>query len=453
MKARYILPLVCAVSFPVAAQQYVNGKGSDATSPLHLQKPDYTMPYDVPKQEDVKALLDRVFAYLDEATPAMMLDKKTGAEYTNTKSIDNNVTLKMGDYRLNSYEWGVTYGAMLRVADVTGDKRYSEYVRKRFNFIAAWMPAIQKAVESGKLSQRDAPFGAFLKPHALDDCGAICAAMIKGIRSKNVNGDLKPMLDIFADFISNKEHRLSDGTLARLRPLKNSLWLDDMYMGIPALAQLSLYTGEKKYMDDAVKQFKQFVPRMFNTEKGIYMHGWIEGMEPHPQFHWGRANGWALLTATELLDILPENHPDRAYVLAQYRAHVKGLAAYQSATGFWHQLLDRNDSYLETSATAIYTYCIARGVNNGWLNAEAYAPMAVLGWNAVSTKINDKGEVEGTCVGTGMGFDPAFYYFRPVNNKAAHGYGPVIMAGAEIIQLVKTSGMKINDSAIHYYQK
>ena len=49
----------------------------------------------------------------------------------------------------------------------------------------------------------------------------------------------------------------------------------------------------------------------------------------------------------------------------------------------------------------------------------------ILAWNAVSTKVNEKGQVEGTCVGTGMAFDPAFYYYRPVNVFAAHGYGPI----------------------------
>jgi rhamnogalacturonyl hydrolase YesR len=96
----------------------------------------------------------------------------------------------------------------------------------------------------------------------------------------------------------------------------------------------------------------------------------------------------------------------------------------------WHQLIDRNDSYLETSATAIFTYCIAHGINKGWIDARAFGPAAALGWNAVQTKVNELGQVEGTCVGTGMAFDPAFYYHRPVNVAAAHGYGPVILAGA-----------------------
>jgi rhamnogalacturonyl hydrolase YesR len=219
-------------------------------------------------------------------------------------------------------------------------------------------------------------------------------------------------------------------------------------MSVPALAQMGSHTGEAKYFDDAVKQVNQFSKRMFNEQKGIYMHGWVESMEVHPQFHWSRANGWAIMTLVELLEVLPKNHPGYTQVLTQLQKHIAGLVQYQHGTGFWHQLLDRNDSYLETSATAIYTYSIARAINRGYIDKMTYAPAVLLGWNAVASKVNDKGQVEGTCVGTGMGFDPAFYYYRPVNVFAAHGYGPVLLAGAEVILLLKDSQFQINDSAI-----
>ena len=79
--------------------------------------------------------------------------------------------------------------------------------------------------------------------------------------------------------------------------------------------------------------------------------------------------------------------------------------------------------------------------------------MTLLGWNAVSTKINEKGQVEGTCVGTGMAFDPAFYYHRPISPFAAHGYGPTILAAAEVIQLLKNKQFEINDSSLQLLQK
>jgi unsaturated rhamnogalacturonyl hydrolase len=132
------------------------------------------------------------------------------------------------------------------------------------------------------------------------------------------------------------------------------------------------------------------------------------------------------------------------------KKHAYGLAQRQDGTGFWHQLLDRNDSYLETSATAIYAYCFARAVNKGWLDAKAYGPAALLAWNAVSTQgKRQDGQVEGTCVGTGMGFDPAFYYYRPVlTTFAAHGYGPVLLAGAEIYRMLEKHPFVINDSSV-----
>src|SRR4029077_10766476 len=106
-----------------------------------------------------------------------------------------------------------------------------------------------------------------------------------------------------------KLHLLPDGTLARNRPQPNTLWLDDMFMGVPAIAQMGKLSGEKKYYDEAAKQVLSFAQKMFNKEKGIYMHGWVEGMTEHPEFHWARANGWAFMAEAELLDVLPDDHP------------------------------------------------------------------------------------------------------------------------------------------------
>lgn len=421
-------------------------KQNDVTTPLHAMQPDYPVPYVIPAKADIKKVLDRIYNYLDTVTPPVMINKRTGAVLNDPAQLDTNSAVKSGDFRLTSYEWGVTYAAMLRAAETTGDKRYATYVKDRFDFLSKWVPAV-KATFPVEYIRSQRFLHQPIDPHALDDAGAVCAAMIKAQRA-GLNEGLRPQIDVFINYIVNKEYRLKDGTLARNRPLKNTIWLDDMFMGVPAMAQMGKMTGQKKYFDEVVKQIRQFSGRMFNKELGIYMHGWVESMNPHPEFHWGRANGWALLTLTEVLDVLPENHPGFKMVLDQYRAHIKGLAKYQDGTGFWHQLLDKSDSYLETSATAIYTYCIAHGVNKGWLDVKAYAPMSLLGWSAVASKINEKGQVEGTCVGTGMAFDPAFYYHRPVNVFAAHGYGPALFAGAEITALLDQFSFRMNDSAI-----
>jgi rhamnogalacturonyl hydrolase YesR len=446
LKQRSVLALVLlGAAWTASAQTPAPPHANDVTAPLHLLQPDYPTPYGKPAIADVTKVMNRVFAYLDAATPARAIDSKSKKEITDFSQINDDTVLAPGDFRLTSYEWGVTYAGMLAAGEATGDKRYIDYTGKRLKLLADLAPASLARMKANP--QARSPVQRMLEPHALDDIGALCVAMIKAKRG-GLQADTAPLIESCRRFIMEKEFRLQDGTMARNRPQPNTLWLDDMFMAIPAMAQLGKLTGDRKYYDDAVLQVQQFSQRMFNKDKGIYMHGWVQGMEVHPEFHWARANGWGVMTLVELLDVLPADHPGYPIVLQQLRAHVKGLAAYQDGTGFWHQLLDRSDTYLETSATAIYTYSMARAINKGYIDKVAYAPAVMLAWNAVATKVNAKGQVEGTCVGTAMGFEPAFYYYRPVNVYAAHGYGPVLLAGAEIITMLKNQKFEINDSSL-----
>lgn len=420
---------------------------NDSNTPLHLLQPEYQNPYGVVEVDQIKSTIDRVLDFLEKATPTKVINKETKAEITDFSKIDKNSLLERGHFRLASYEWGVTYSAMLLAAETSGDARYSKYVADRFKFLSEVAPYFRELQKEGI---EDPQMRQILHPEALDDAGAVCAAMIEA-QLAGIQFAGKPLIDNYMDYIMNKEYRLADGIFARNRPQHNTVWLDDMYMSIPAIAKMGKYSGDLKYFDEAVKQIMLFKQRMWLPEKKLFRHGWVESMNPHPAFHWARANGWAILTLTEVLDVLPENYKGRPEIMQLYQDHIEGIAALQSGEGFWHQLLDKNDSYLETSATAIFTYCIARGINKGWLNALAYGPVAMLGWHAVSTKVNEAGEVEGTCVGTGMGFDPAFYYYRPVHKYAAHGYGPVLLAGGEMIRLINSTHPKMNDSAVQFY--
>lgn len=432
------------------AQRFSDSEMNDSNTPLHLLQPEYKTPYGIPGTEKIKNDIDRIYSYLITCTPARVVNKSTNNVVDSYENLSSEAQIERGTFRLASYEWGVTYSAMQIVADATGDKRYTDYVNERFNFLSAIYPHFRKAYyEHGTI---DPQMLQVIRPKALDDAGAMCAAMIKAqLRSRDTS--LKELIDNYFNFVMYKEYRLSDGTLARNRPHRNTIWLDDMYMGIPAMAWMGRYASDNQnnFYSEALRQIKQFSERMFVPEKGLFRHGWVEASPEHPTFFWGRANGWAMLALCDALDALPEGYQERTDVLQLLRSHIKGVAACQSGDGFWHQLLDRNDSYYETSATAIFTYCIAHAINKGWIDPIAYGPVACLGWQAVATKINAKGQVEGTCVGTGMAFDAAFYFYRPVNVHAAHGYGPALMAGGEMIKLLNSFFPAMNDNAVQYY--
>lgn len=419
-------------------------KLSDTNTPLHLLQPEYGFYYGIPSTEEINQKLKQILSYLDTVTPSSVVDSTNGGEIADFAQLSTKSVIKDGDFRLTSYEWGVTYIAMMRVYEVTEEIDFKNYTLTRLNFIKKFFSAF--SLLENEHEGYKSPLHSVINPSALDDAGAICASMIIA----NHNKDYNHMIDNFIDFISKKQYRFSDGTLARNRPHPNTLWVDDMFMSIPALALMGRMTSNAYYYEDAVHQVKQFSDRLLDSTSGLYKHGWVEGMKFHPGFYWGRANGWAMLALLELLENLPQNHSAFDQILVLLQSHIQSVVKLQSIHGFWHQLLDRFDSYYETSATAIFTYCIARAINLKFLGAKEFGPSVILAWNAVSSKINDIGQVEGVCVGTGMGFDPAFYAFRPTSVYAAHGYGPVLMAGAEIIRLVKNQKMILNEKALQF---
>lgn len=413
----------CGKSETKTAEEEIN----DSTTPLHLLQPDYKTPYGQLNPDSVKADIDRVFNYIESVTPAKMTDGK----------------VNQGTYRLTSYEWAVMYDALLDAAKITGDQKYADYVSDRIRFLA------EEADKAGDVSD-DGQLRQVKDPRTLDDAGAMAGAWMRAAMADSTL-KISPYIEQYWQVVEQSPVHLADGTIARNRPHYNAIWLDDMFMALPSMAVRSRYKDHPEQLDEAARIASGFFKRMWMPEKQIFRHGYLEDASHQPSMAWGRANGWAILTLCQLLDYLPENHPKRAEILDIYRKHAAGLAELQGIDGFWHQLLDHPETYEETSATAIFAYALAHGVNEGWLEATTYGPVAQLAWEAVSTKINPKGEVEGVCVGTGMGFDPAYYAYRPVSVKAAHGYGPAIWAGAEVYRMLKDNHPYVNDSAVHYY--
>ena len=114
----------------------------------------------------------------------------------------------------------------------------------------------------------------------LDDCGAIGAALVKAY-AKKPDPRYRSTIDDIADYISHKQMRLPDGTLARARPQPVSLWADDAYMSIPFLAQMGKLTGDRAWYDDGVRQVVQLSQRLQDPRTGLYGHAWYENTAPY----------------------------------------------------------------------------------------------------------------------------------------------------------------------------
>jgi rhamnogalacturonyl hydrolase YesR len=432
--------------FAIAALASATVRGADNpavaqdilyTAPDHFEG-RYPISYKKPTAEEITALMLRVVDHAQHFGAPRIVDSATKAEITDFSTPNPRASANPGSYSI-----GVLHAATLLAGEVTGDRRFTDYTGSRLQFIGDRLPYFQAMADKFGLNAN--PFRNFLSPASLDACGAWGAALVKA-RMAGVGPDLKPVIDRWADYVSHGQFRLADGTLARTEPQPDSIWADDMYMSVPFLAQMGRMTGDTRYYDDAARQVLQISARLFIWNRGLFAHGWSAGnAEYNPEFHWGRANGWGLMAICELLDVLPENHPARGQILKILQTDVKALAPLQSDHGLWHQLLDKSDSYLETSCSAMFTFAIAHAVNHGWVSAPSYGPVAQAGWNGVASRIGADGSVDGVCVGTNYASDVLYYYYRPARDDE-HGYGPVLLAGSEMINLLRNPHLVIHEA-------
>lgn len=403
--------------------------------------PDYPVPYVLPGTDDIKEVLDRVRAYYESTSSLKITDSETGEEITDFSVLNRNARVENGFAGQWSYTNGVVLSAFEYIDDVSGDPAFFANNTRFFDKVVETLPYfIRNREEFGR--QARGGWGRTPNFHALDDCGSIGAAMIKTYL-KDKNDAYLELIDTIADYISNRQFRLEDGTLARHRPQYQSLWADDLYMSVPFLANMGVLTGDDKYFDDAVRQILQMAERLYIPRKELFDHGWnVTSGDYDPRFYWGRANGWTVMAMAELLSVLPENYEGRDEILHLYRSMIRSLAGLQDGTGFWHNMLDKTDTYLETSCTAMFTFGVAKGINEGWIS-HVYGPVALTGWNAICTRVLENGAVDGTCEGTTFAHDNTYYYHRGTSIFANHGYGPVLYAGAEMIRLLQNDKIEI----------
>lgn len=390
---------------------------------LFAQQPPYS------DKDYVQMVADNVL----NNTSYYIVEKETGKLFTNSSKLPTDKEYSIESPYVEWKYWnGVLNLAMIELAETVDDEKYLNQALNNYKFVfenLSFFEALNKNnIQNTGMDQ-------FFRWHMLDDCGAMGAGLIEAYKI-NKNKEYKKYIDQTAEYMLTKEHRLADGTLARTGPYDKTLWLDDLYMSIPFLARYAQLTNDNKIYDFAATQIIQFTKYLYDKYTGLYFHCYFDTMKEHGVARWGRANGWSIMAQANLLSYLPADHPKRDTLLAIFRQQVNGLARYQSESGLWHQLLDKNDSYLETSCSAMFVYSIAKAVNNGWLD-ERYKTIALTGWEGLKTKIQSDGQVQDICVGTWILNDIVFYYKRPTQLNDIHGLGTVILAGIEILKMEK----------------
>ena len=235
--------------------------------------------------------------------------------------------------------------------------------------------------------------------------------------------------------------RFADGQWAKTTPdgitVEARYWIDDMFMSPVLQVQAYRATGEAKYLDRAALMMAAYLDKL-QQASGLFYHA------PDSPFYWGRGNGWVAVGMAELLRELPASHPKHARILAGYHQMMAALLASQGTDGMWHQLLDKPESWTESSCTGMFTFAFVTGVKHGWLDEKTYAPAARRAWLALTGYLDADANVREVCVGTNKsrqvtGTDDLkvqydFYLARPRRTGDLHGQSPILWTAAAFLR-------------------
>ncbi len=390
---------------------------------------------------NTEAVIRRVADRILSTTSFKYINKSTGEKFDSVSGMKPTPEIAAeSPYNKWGYPNGVMMTGLMHMANVLQDKKYADYCSRNYRFIFNDLPFFEKLYNntaSNSTSSVRTEFSDLFRMGNLDNCGAM-AAGLSDVYALDARKDYRAYLERAGDYILHKQMRLADGTLCRPEPRQTTVWADDLYMSVPFLARMGKITGDEKYFDDAVKQVVNFTKYLYDDNTGLFYHCYYSSTKQNGVAHWARANGWVAVAQTELLNNLPSAHPKRKELIALLLKDIIGFSRWQDQSGLWHQVLDRNDSYLETSVTAMYIYAIARAVNEGWIDKE-YIDVARIAWAALANKITPDGQMPDVCVGTGIEDDISFYYNRPAMLNDTHGLGAFLLAGTEMLRYEKSN--------------
>lgn len=176
---------------------------------------------------------------------------------------------------------------------------------------------------------------------------------------------------------------------------RNQMWLDGIYMADTFYATYTSYFEPQNVTawNDIVLQFDLVEEHCRNHTSNLLQHGYSEdkkavwadpvtGASPHV---WDRAVGWYFVALVEVLQVYPKDLPGYARLLEYFTTLAEGIEKAQDVSGGWWLVMDEPypgmpGNYIESSATAMFTYAYLKGIRTGLLE-KSYMDTAVKAWD------------------------------------------------------------------------
>lgn len=378
-------------------------------------------------------VLVMVLSYLASMSYADPLTKVADKvlEETLLELVKNDKAPQATRYNAWMYQNVIIMDGMKALGEVTGNENYKSYAARSMDVFVK--------LQSADLSKNISPFlkmnRHYNNPREMWHCG-----MIAELTEKHQNQAMKETergIKTFDNFL-NKAPKFADGTLVRNkgRHLGLGLQIDDLYMITPYWCRKAKLIKDPRWLDRAIDEALAYYDHLWDDKNQLMYCLWLKNTKKPYGHFWGRGSGWYVMAVVDMLPFIPEDHPKRELLLKDYRSFINGIVAHQDKDGLWHQVLNRPDSYSETSCSGMFTYCILKGLNEGWLD-KSYLEAGKKGWQGLLSKVNDKYEITDVCMATDMSDDINYYLKRPRILNDQHGIGPFLLAGAEYLKANK----------------
>jgi rhamnogalacturonyl hydrolase YesR len=210
---------------------------------------------------------------------------------------------------------------------------------------------------------------------------------------------------------------------------EHEVWVDCMHLDGPFLARLGAMAGDGRWTDLAVELLLGHARVLQDETSGLFSHGFDDATGRRNGVHWGRGQGWALLGLVDTLHLLPNDHPRRAEVQQRLDALVAALAATEREPGAWPTVVDRPETYRESSVGAFVALGVGRAIRHRLVPAD-YLPLADRAWAAVVANLTPEGDLRGVSNATPVGDTVAHYDFR-ARGVYPWGQGVALLAAVE----------------------
>ncbi len=345
-------------------------------------------------------------------------------------------------HRWKLWFWGDSVGleGLLDAAEVSGEEKYFGFV---YGLLKAWAAKPEPRGKFDHTAAGVALVRCYEATHdpALLETAKDFADYLKGFRQtaggcplhyEDAHLELPPELPAHhPHFDARQEQRRRAQSVSNAGPC---VFVDSVHFHGPFLAALYAATSDERYLIQAEQTIGPQVQLLWDEERHLFHHFWIERENRRNGVLWARGNGWGMLGIVHTLEHLPMDRPLAAKLKQILVAQASRLAELQDESGDWHTVLDDAESYLESSMAAFVVDGFSRALARGWLSGE-HRPVVERACRRLLRNVRPDGLLDGVSFETFPSTRAEHYRTMPVGAMVPWGQGPLLCAIRSYLQL------------------